>query len=116
MNPHEKACVEYVRAHEEVARLTTEIGISIFKCREEKAKAAGEDTEYSTIPHCLPDYYRDNRTSIDAGFGHVDFPDCQYCTNTDALIWERKLARRKLGAAKRQITVLGKKLVRESAT
>jgi len=116
MTKHEAACAAYVQANAEIGRLTRLIGIQINYCREIKAKVAGEDPEYSAIPHCLPDYYRDCNAMHDVGWlgcGEVAPLDCPFCLEADRLIQQRKKARQTLGAAKRQITVLGKQALKE---
>lgn len=116
MTKHESACAAYVQANFEIGRLTRLIGIQINYCRETKAKAAGEEPEYSAIPHCLPDYYRDRNAMLNVGWMACDEVaplDCPFCLEADRLIQQRKKARQTLGAAKRQITVLGKQALKE---
>ena len=116
MNKHESACVTYVRANTEIRRLTRLIGIQIRKCREAKARDAGEDPEVCLIPHCLPDYYRNLGTMRDCGWlgcGNVPPLECVFCAETDRLIQLRKDARQTLGSAKRQITMLGKAAIKK---
>lgn len=116
MNKYEQACAKYVLASQAVNRLTGLIGDSIIACREAKAKEAGEDPEYSTIDCCLPEYYGTHRVSEYRYGVEPDLPvlDCEFCIEADRLIQERKKARAALGAAKRQITVLGKKALKQA--
>ncbi len=114
MTKHELACVAYVRANAEIRRLTRLIGIQISNCREAKAKAQGEDPEYCITDCCLPEYYRAANMARNAGYYNEEGPeplDCEFCEEADRLIQLRKDARRTLGAAKRQITVLGKSMI-----
>lgn len=116
MNAFEQACAKYVLASQAVNRLTGLIGDSIRACREAKAKEAGEDPEYSLIDCCLPDYYRGvvaHSNILPHNKGPAGL-DCEFCIEADRLIQERKKARASLGAAKRQITVLGKKALKQA--
>ena len=110
MSKRESAIIAYVRATNEVARLTKLIGIGIHTCREQKAIDAGDDPEYSLIDCCLSDYYRACKSMPHTYGVDPDYPflECEICTETDKLIQLRKKARKTLGAAKRQITILGK--------
>jgi hypothetical protein len=116
MTKHELACVAYVRANTEIRRITRLIGIQISNCREAKAREVGEDPEVCSIPHCLPDYYRNLGIMRDCGWigcGQVPPIECVFCAETDRLIQLRKDARQTLGAAKRQITILGKASIKQ---
>ncbi len=105
----------YVSANQEVRRLTRLIANSINDCRTAKAKESGKDTEYAITDCCLPDYYQQVAATSHTYGIDPDYPllECDFCIEADRLIQERKKARAKLGAAKRQITVLGKMLIKK---
>lgn len=113
---HVLACAEYVQANAEIKRLTRLIWIQMSNCREAKAKEAGEDPEYSLVDCCLPEYYLMANAARAAGYygeGGYESIDCDFCSEADRLIQQRKKARQTLGAAKRQITKLGKQAIKE---
>ena len=113
MDKYERACVAYVQASQEVRRLTKKIGLLITVCREHKAKEVGEVPEYCMIDCCLPEYYSSvakNSNCNPFNKGPIGL-DCEFCMEADELIQHRKKARKSLGAAKRQITMLGRKAI-----
>jgi hypothetical protein len=114
MTKHEDACVAYVMANAEIKRLTRLIGIKIASCRDAKAKEVNEDPEYCQIQSCLTDYYESVKREVTTRGQHqLDVMDCPFCLEADRLIQQRKAARQTIGAAKRQITVLGNKALME---
>lgn len=103
------ACAEYVRASDEVRRLTREIGNALLGCRYDA-------DQYSENPRThLADYYADRNAEGAIGpffVGRVKSQDafeaCPSCVAANKLVQQRKDAKQKLGAAKRQITKLGR--------
>lgn len=114
MSKHESALIAYVRANNEVNRLTALICFGINKCRGQKAIDADDDPEYNPIDCCLFDYYRACKNTPHIYGFDPDYPllECDICTETDRLIQLRKKARKTLGAAKRRITILGKEAMK----
>lgn len=114
MTKHELACATYVLANNEVRRLSGLIRIEFSKCATAKANASGRAPD--EMEPCLSEYYKQTAaaTPYSCGIG-PDIPvlDCEFCEKADRFIQQRKKARRRLGTAKRQITVLGKAAIKQ---
>lgn len=110
MSKAEKAlglCVEYVRLSDWVKQLGRDIGDSLFACPAGAGYSKDAETHLKT-------YYRNVNAALHADGNSVEvkgcaeFRACPHCVKADALIQDRKTARRKLGAVKSQITKLGR--------
>lgn len=115
MNKYEQACAQYVLANQEVKRLTGLIHISISKCRTATANERFTHPSDPEIELCLSAYYRQVAATPSVYGVDPDYPmlECDFCMQTEKLIQDRKKARAALGAAKRRITVLGKKAIKQ---
>lgn len=111
MTKHESACAAYVQANAEIKGLTGAIRTQFYLCMRAKAKASGRDP--IEMEPCLPAFYKSVMTEIyTQGDEQQDILDCPFCLEANRLIQQRKKARQTLGAAKRQITVLGKQVLK----
>lgn len=103
----EQVCIEYAIANNEVRRISKAIGS--YQCLVEAEFCAGP--QFGDIPDtCLKQFYT---THVE---GYETFPDmeeeemCEACKSKHALVMERKDARKRLGAAKRSVQAMGKRL------
>lgn len=109
------ACREYVRLQEELKKLTFNIGGNLRICEGVNGKLKSLMWGDANDETHLARHYRNKRVESElretGGWPHseeAEFLACKYCVQADALIQQRKAARQSLGAAKRQITKLGK--------
>lgn len=102
------ACQDYVHWKAQIKKLSSAIGGNLHLCETSKAK----DSQYLGT-HLAEAYRPDHdeyRTSYMTPQDIVEFlgTECKYCLAAHNLIQERKLAKQKLGHAKRQISKIGK--------
>lgn len=97
------ACREYVRVADLIRSLTGKIGDALTKCPGNGEFDSDVDGDAMPRTH-LRAYYRQYDRVRDT----AEFRACPYCVAADKLIQERKAARQTWGAAKRQITKIGK--------
>jgi hypothetical protein len=101
------ACVEYLRAKQEVESLGRQIGEALSRCPNSRFD--------SPEPTHLSAFYKAGDLAYEFGpygYGGTDyraeFEACDHCMKADELIQKRKSARQTLGAAKRQIARIAK--------
>lgn len=106
------ACREYVRLNVMIRNLTRDIGEALSKC---PGTVDAPPSDEAFQPTHLRDWYQKGDLMNEWGFMGGGIPDykaafeaCPHCVEADKLIQQRKAARLSLGAAKRQITKLGK--------
>lgn len=107
------ACRELVAANSEVKRLSRQIGESLSECQ--MAKDATEYGPKGPITH-LSLAYASESVENDNGWGgtHKEWnsqhllDDCQHCMAAHVAIQERKVARKRLGVARRAVTMIGR--------
>lgn len=105
------ACREYVRVSSLIRKLTRDIGTALDGCPGTGEYRGESDESYRTTH--LHDYYGNRGIALmldDSSDvkGAKEFRACTHCVKANSLIQQRKAARQSLGAAKRQITKLGK--------
>lgn len=115
MTKHELVCATYVVASDQVRQLSGLIRIEFSKCSAAKAKASGRDP--IEMEPCLFEHYQQMAAAPRTYGTDPDCPelDCEFCEKADRFIQQRKKARKRLGAAKRQITLLGKAAIKNVA-
>jgi len=106
------ACAEYVKASDEVNRLTRVIGKNIHKC-------ANQEQQSTT---CLDRWHEfidsdDNKNEYGQWEVHPsEFQSaddaCDFCLATYAAIHQRKTAKKALAVAKRRITIFGRQAIK----
>ena len=109
-----KAVIEYYAASQNVSHLTKAIGDSSSMCAEKQLQDNGGYLE-EYVDHLRAAY--SGSRGEEGEFIHDNGDPAKYlagvciqCLITHGFIQERKRARRRFGAAKRRITMLGKKL------
>jgi len=116
----DEVCIEYHLAAAEIRRISAVI----------KAQVCQRDRDYEeamkTNPHpgfskqpCLSEYFALPRIEDEHGNLHMDDGDfegfCEYCQIAYDAVQERKRARPRLGAAKRAVGAVGKRLCAEAS-
>lgn len=105
-----KACIEYVAANNEIEKLSLQIADCLSMCEGELGTLRTVHWSCDDQTHLHATYK--NRKARDEYGLHDGSPDlldeCEYCKEADKLIQLRKQARKRLGIAKRAITVIGK--------
>jgi hypothetical protein len=108
----EEVCIEYHLATAEIRRISAVI----------KAQVCQRDIDFDSSVYaqddrkqpCLSEYFALPRIEDDHGNLHVDDGDfeglCEYCQIAYDAVQERKRARPRLGAAKRAVGAVGKRL------
>jgi hypothetical protein len=106
------ACQKYVAVQGLIRSLTRQIGDALDACPGTNSERPSEE---SYKPTHLSDFYRRGDIAGEWGFMGYNGPDylaifkaCPHCVLAHQLIQQRKDARQSFGAAKRQITRLGK--------
>jgi len=113
------ACRELVSATGEVKRLTRIIGDGVRACLAEFAKADPGNFTAQHAPHLAAAYAHiviEEATQYDSGeVGYLPLSDqleilaeCPFCLSAHNAIQERKVARKRLGAARRAVTMIGR--------
>jgi hypothetical protein len=109
-----KACADYSRFSGEITRLSAALSESLSKCSGVRTPELGDSTHLSVA-------YRPEVVESDEHYGDVHnvfmtdveirayLAICPHCLAAHDTIQARKAARRSLGAAKRQISVIGRK-------
>lgn len=102
------ACREYVRLNKLIQSLTRDIGAHLSLCPGNGLTDTDRDGFGYPRTH-LRELWSWVGVSFDrTQEARTEFLKCQHCVAADKLIQQRKAARLSLGAAKRQITRLGK--------
>lgn len=106
------ACQKYAQTAALIRSLTRDIGATLDRC---PGTGKQSENEESFRPTHLSVWYKNGDLLGEWGFMGVGGPDykadfraCPHCVAADKLIQERKAARQTWGAAKRQITKIGK--------
>jgi hypothetical protein len=112
----EEVCIEYHLAAAEIQRISAVIKAQV--CQRDRDFEATRDSRPSNYidqkPPCLTEYFTLPRLEDDHGNLHLDDGDfegfCEYCQIAYDAVQERKRARPRLGAAKRAVGAVGKRL------
>lgn len=106
------ACIEAVAAATDIKRLKLVIGDSLAACREAWDAQASEADRYVSHIETAYAFYTDDeyeeRVYLDDEAQGEIFATCPYCLTAHNAIQARKAARKRLGAARRAITMIGK--------
>jgi hypothetical protein len=109
----EDACIEYAIAVADVRQLTRVIGDPENQClrwsKWEANKFVGVAPEPCLTVHWRIDHDRDGREVPEMPYDDM----CDSCKLRCDRVRERKIARERLGAAKRVVGAIGKRLIKE---
>lgn len=107
-----KACADYARLTREIASLKTALGDHLGKCPGVRTPEIGDSTHLSVAyaPELSEsDYFEPYRVWKGDKQIRAYLAICPHCLAAHEAIQQRKAARRSLGAAKRQIGLIGRK-------
>lgn len=105
-----EACRAYVKAKNDIERLTKAIGSALTNCKGVNGKLWAFDGCEDDETHLKAHY----RLAAHGGEGYFHYgercplEDCEHCAKAERLVRERRKARQSLGAAKRWIGRIGK--------
>jgi len=115
----EEAVIDLVRAQDEVRRLGKGIGQALGNSYDAQTAHGGEYVEYLKLAYEIERDY-DGCGRMDAYFANHDddvegylAEHCPHALRAHHLIQERKEARKRLGIARRRISVMGKTLIKK---
>lgn len=104
-----KACGDYARLSAEIKRLTREIGTHLGACLDDKEAKGVHPIENCLVEAYAHDEDESGRYFLTAAEQDEILSKCIYCSAAHLAIQDRKAARKSLGAAKRAITMIGRK-------
>ena len=116
----EEVCIEYHLAAAEIRRISAVIKAQVCQ-RDRDYQEALKTNPRADFPKqpCLSEYFALPRIEDEHGNLHMDDGDfegfCEYCQIAYDAVQERKRARLRLGAAKRAVGAVGKRLNAEKA-
>lgn len=110
-----KACADYARLMREIASLKTALGDHLGKCPGVRTPEHGDSTHLGLayIPELSggSEYYEPTQVWKSESQIRDFLAICPHCLAAHEAIQARKAARRSLGAAKRQISLIGRKVL-----
>jgi hypothetical protein len=109
-----KACSDYARLSAEIKSLTFEIGAHLGACLDFKEAKGVHPVETCLVEAYAHDEDDSGRYFLTAAEQDEILSKCVYCSAAHEAIQGRKAARKSLGAAKRVITMIGRKAIREA--
>jgi hypothetical protein len=110
-----KACSDYARLSAEIKSLTFEIGAHLGACLDFKEAKGVHPVETCLVEAYAHDEDDSGRYFLTAAEQDEILSKCVYCSAAHEAIQGRKAARKSLGAAKRAITMIGRKAIKEVA-
>jgi hypothetical protein len=118
-----KACADYARLTREIALLKNAIGDHLFRCPGVEVEVMEEGLPCATTePHLKKAYSGEVVGEWEPYMRYFSDKEireqlavCPHCLAAHEAIQARKAARRSLGSAKRQITILGRNAAKEAA-
>ena len=110
----EEVCIEYHLAAAEIRRISAVIKAQVCQRDQDYEEALKTNPALDRLQPCLSEYFALPRIEDEHGNLHMDDGDfegfCEYCQIAYDAVQERKRARPRLGAAKRAVGAVGKRL------